>query len=135
MDHLQSCLKVSCAQRSQAGKKSVNEDSMGIRIPEGAALTHKGVVAVVAEGLGSDVIFHLATQSRILAWADSALTLGQLWDVFGLRPHLDQLCAVVCPTLGQFHFGALLWGHDLNEGSTRTSHLDEVPASADRSDS
>lgn len=53
MEHHQSSLTVSCAQRSNAGVKAVNEDAIGIRVPEGALLTHKGILAVIADGVSA----------------------------------------------------------------------------------
>ena len=40
-------------QFSTAGAKEMNEDAIGIRIPEGAALGSKGVVAVIADGVSA----------------------------------------------------------------------------------
>ena len=65
MKHLQSALQVSCAQLSQAGLKAVNEDSIGIRIPEGSALTHKGIVAVIADGVSAAEAGQEASQACV----------------------------------------------------------------------
>ena len=51
LKHLDSGLKVVVGQFSTAGAKPVNEDAIGIRIPEGSALTAKGIVAVIADGV------------------------------------------------------------------------------------
>jgi serine/threonine protein phosphatase PrpC/tRNA A-37 threonylcarbamoyl transferase component Bud32 len=53
MRYVKSGLQVNCAQLSMAGLKSTNEDSMGIRLPEGSALAHKGILAVVADGVSA----------------------------------------------------------------------------------
>ncbi|NRB42297.1 MAG: bifunctional protein-serine/threonine kinase/phosphatase [Pseudomonadales bacterium] len=65
MEHLKSGLQVSCAQISQAGVKEVNEDSIGIRIPEGGALTHKGIVAVIADGVSAAEAGQEASQACV----------------------------------------------------------------------
>ncbi|CAA0105282.1 Serine/threonine-protein kinase PrkC [BD1-7 clade bacterium] len=65
MQHLNSNLKVSCAQLSQAGTKAVNEDSMGIRIPDNPALTHKGIVGVVADGVSASESAQEASQACV----------------------------------------------------------------------
>ena len=65
MEHLKSGLQVSCAQLSQAGVKDVNEDSIGIRIPEGTALTHKGIVAVIADGVSAAEAGQEASQACV----------------------------------------------------------------------
>ncbi|MDX8413835.1 MAG: bifunctional protein-serine/threonine kinase/phosphatase [Mariprofundales bacterium] len=50
---MSSKLIVQAGQCSQAGVKSQNEDCCGIYIPDGMDLTHKGVIAVTADGVGS----------------------------------------------------------------------------------
>lgn len=65
MEHLKSSLKVNCAQLSQAGIKPVNEDSIGIRIPEGSLLTHKGIVAVIADGVSAAEAGREASQACV----------------------------------------------------------------------
>lgn len=51
--HLESSLKVSAAQRSEAGVKEDNEDCVGIRIPDQPDLTAKGVACVIADGVSA----------------------------------------------------------------------------------
>ncbi len=53
MDHIPSHLEVRCAQLSQAGRKEINEDAIGIRIPEGSLLSSKGIVCVIADGVST----------------------------------------------------------------------------------
>ncbi len=65
MKHLKSGLHISCAQLSQAGTKDVNEDSMGIRIPNGSAMTHKGIVAVIADGVSAAEAGQEASQACV----------------------------------------------------------------------
>ncbi|MCY4044776.1 MAG: bifunctional protein-serine/threonine kinase/phosphatase [Cellvibrionales bacterium] len=65
MPYSHSKLKVSCAQRSSTGIKPINEDSMGIRVPEGITLTHKGVVAVVADGVSTAEAGQEASQACV----------------------------------------------------------------------
>ncbi len=65
MKHLKSSLKISCAQLSTSGMKRVNEDSIGIRIPEGSALTHKGAVAVIADGVSAAEAGQEASQACV----------------------------------------------------------------------
>lgn len=51
--HLQSQLVLTVGQSSQAGLKTFNEDCIGIRIPDQPALTLKGAVAVIADGVSA----------------------------------------------------------------------------------
>ncbi len=65
MPYSHSQLKVSCAQLSSRGIKPINEDSMGIRVPEGVTLTHKGVVAVIADGVSTAEAGQEASQACV----------------------------------------------------------------------
>ena len=65
MDHLSSSLKISCAQLSDAGLKDINEDSIGIRVPDGKTLLHKGIVAVIADGVSSAEAGREASQACV----------------------------------------------------------------------
>lgn len=49
--HLKSALRVSAGQSSSAGIKPVNEDALGIRIPEQPLLTTKGIALAIADGV------------------------------------------------------------------------------------
>jgi len=51
--HLSSQMSFAIGQASQKGRKDANEDSIGIRIPEGSLLTTKGVVAAIADGVSA----------------------------------------------------------------------------------
>lgn len=51
--HLQSQLLLTVGQSTQAGLKAINEDNIGIRIPDQPALTIKGAVAVIADGVSA----------------------------------------------------------------------------------
>ena len=44
-------LSVKAGQHSEAGIKESNDDSCGIRIPEGPLLVSKGIAAVIADGM------------------------------------------------------------------------------------
>jgi serine/threonine protein phosphatase PrpC len=53
ISHLEGEVAFSIGQASQAGIKPVNEDCIGIRIPQGSLLAMKGVVAVIADGVSA----------------------------------------------------------------------------------
>lgn len=65
MKQNESSLSVSCAQLSQAGVKDINEDSIGIRIPEGVTLEHKGIVSVIADGVSTAEAGREASQACV----------------------------------------------------------------------
>ncbi len=51
--HLEGRLDLRAGQASEAGLRAANEDCMGLRLPDDAARTFKGVAAVVADGVSS----------------------------------------------------------------------------------
>lgn len=51
--HLQSQLSLTLGQYTHAGLKEVNEDCIGIKVPDQQALTMKGAVAVIADGVSA----------------------------------------------------------------------------------
>ena len=51
--HLEGRLDLSAGQASEAGRRPINDDCTGLRIPEEPARTFKGVAAVVADGVSS----------------------------------------------------------------------------------
>ena len=65
MEHLSSSLRVRFAQRSIAGTKQDNQDTVGARIPEGAPLTHKGIAMAVADGVSSSIAAKQASQLAV----------------------------------------------------------------------
>ena len=65
MEHLQSALQIRFAQRSEAGRKPENQDTVGARLPDGAALTSKGIAIAIADGVSSSEAAHEASQTAI----------------------------------------------------------------------
>ena len=65
MDHLQSTLRIRFAQRSEAGRKPENQDTVGARIPDGNALTNKGIAIAIADGVSSSMAARDASQTAI----------------------------------------------------------------------
>ena len=53
-ENLTSELSFTVAQRSVAGKKTQNEDAIGIRLPKGATLINKGAVFVISNSMISE---------------------------------------------------------------------------------
>ena len=66
VQHMRSELLVRCGQASDAGLKPSNDDSLGIRIPEGPALATKGITSVIADGVSANeqVIANVAGLTR-----------------------------------------------------------------------
>ncbi|MDQ6987785.1 MAG: protein phosphatase 2C domain-containing protein, partial [Mariprofundaceae bacterium] len=74
-------LIVEAGQCSQAGIKAQNEDCCGIRIPDGMELTHKGIVAVTADGVGSSEAGREASEYCVQGFITDYLSTPMSWTV------------------------------------------------------
>jgi len=74
-------LIVEAGQCSRAGVKEQNEDCCGIRIPEGMELTHKGIVAITADGVGSSEAGKEASEYCVQGFINDYLSTPQSWSV------------------------------------------------------
>jgi protein phosphatase len=79
MDHLQSTLRVRFAQRSEAGKKSENQDTVGARIPDGNSLTNKGIAIAIADGVSSSMAAREASQTAIAGFLTDYYATPDTW--------------------------------------------------------
>jgi len=74
-------LVVAAGQYSQAGLKDQNEDCCGIRIPEGADLNHKGIVAITADGVGSSEAGKEASEYCVQGFIADYYSTPMSWSV------------------------------------------------------
>ncbi len=74
-------LKVEAGQHSITGLKPHNEDSCGIHISQGRELTHKGVIAVTADGVGSSEAGREASEHCVKGFIDDYLSTPMSWSV------------------------------------------------------
>ncbi|MDQ7001481.1 MAG: bifunctional protein-serine/threonine kinase/phosphatase, partial [Ghiorsea sp.] len=74
-------LQVNAGQHSSAGIKPHNEDSCGIHVSKGASLTHKGIVAITADGVGSSEAGREASEHCVKAFIDDYLSTPMSWSV------------------------------------------------------
>jgi len=74
-------LIVEAGQCSRAGVKAQNEDCCGIRIPEGMELTHKGIVAITADGVGSSEAGKEASEYCVQGFIADYMSTPQSWRV------------------------------------------------------
>jgi len=72
---------IEAGQCSRAGVKAQNEDCCGIRIPEGMELTHKGIVAVTADGVGSSEAGKEASEYCVQGFISDYMSTPQSWRV------------------------------------------------------
>ncbi len=75
-------LKVIAAQKSEAGVKDSNDDSVGIRIPEEPSLlTAKGVAAVIADGMSGSEAGREAADSCVRGFLNDYFSTPDSWTV------------------------------------------------------
>ncbi len=74
-------LKLTAGQCSRAGKKPENEDSLGLRVPEGELLLTKGVAAVVCDGMSACEAGKDASALSVQTFLDDYFTTPDSWTV------------------------------------------------------
>lgn len=74
-------LKVRAGQFSEAGRKSANEDSCGIRIPDGTLLLTKGVAAVISDGMSGSEAGREAAEVCVLGFLSDYYSTPESWSV------------------------------------------------------
>ena len=79
--HLQSQLSLTFGQHTQAGLKAVNEDCIGIKIPNQPALTMKGVVAVIADGVSAAEAGKEASEMCVSNFISDYYATPDAWSV------------------------------------------------------
>ena len=79
MDHLQSALQITFAQKSDAGRKAENQDTVGARIPEGNLLTTKGIAVAIADGVSSSNAAREASQTAIAGFLSDYYATPDTW--------------------------------------------------------
>ncbi len=70
---------VKAGQCSHAGIKPSNQDCCGIRIPEGSVLEYKGIVAVVADGVGSSAAGREASEHCVKSFISDYYSSPDSW--------------------------------------------------------
>lgn len=79
--HLESGLKVRVGQVSQAGRKPHNEDALGFRIPDEPALSAKGMVALIADGVSSAEAGKEASETCVKNFLGDYFSTPDSWSV------------------------------------------------------
>ena len=74
-------LRLSAAQRSEAGIKPVNEDSVGIHIPDPPLLTSKGAAAVIADGMSTSEGGREAAEACVTGFLSDYFSTPESWSV------------------------------------------------------
>lgn len=79
--HLDGQLRLTMGQASFAGIKPDNEDSIGIRVPSGSALTTKGICAVIADGVSAAEAGKEASDTCVTNFLSDYFSTPDTWSV------------------------------------------------------
>lgn len=79
--HISGQLSISVGQATSAGVKPQNEDSIGIRIPEGGLLLTKGAVAVIADGVSAAEAGKQASELCVQNFLSDYFSTPDSWTV------------------------------------------------------
>ncbi|WP_116364561.1 bifunctional protein-serine/threonine kinase/phosphatase [Parahaliea mediterranea] len=79
--HLQARLQLEVGQASSAGAKALNEDAIGIRIPDAALLATKGAAAIIADGVSAAEAGREASQSCVTGFLSDYFSTPESWTV------------------------------------------------------
>ena len=79
--HLESVLRLTIGQASSAGIKTENEDAIGIRIPDDAAMTTKGAVAMIADGVSAAEAGREASETCVHNFLSDYYSTPESWTV------------------------------------------------------
>ncbi|MEZ2774445.1 protein kinase [Acinetobacter pseudolwoffii] len=73
-------LKISIGQYSSAGIKAQNQDFYGIYIPEGHALSSKGIACAIADGISSSNVSHIAAETAVSSFLSDYYSTSDAWS-------------------------------------------------------
>ena len=74
-------LRVSVGQHSDRGRKAVNQDFYGFRVPPEPQLSAKGIAIAVADGIGSSDVSQVAAEFAVMAFLDDYYSTSETWSV------------------------------------------------------
>lgn len=74
-------LVASIGQYSHRGIKESNQDSHGISVPHEPVLTTKGIAVVIADGISSSAVSHVASQIAVKSFLDDYYCTSETWTV------------------------------------------------------
>lgn len=111
LKHLQSQLECLAGQVSAAGNKASNEDCIGLRIPEGASLTTKGVAMVIADGVSAASGGQEASHSAVTGLLSDYYSTPDTWST----PRSVQQVVVA--------LNSWLYGRNLNSHTSQLTYL------------
>ncbi|HJY79209.1 MAG TPA: bifunctional protein-serine/threonine kinase/phosphatase [Burkholderiales bacterium] len=83
-------MRVSVGQHSDRGRKAVNQDFYGWRVPDEPLLGSKGIAVALADGIGSSDVSQVAAEFAVMAFLDDYYSTSETWSV---RKSADRVLA------------------------------------------
>ncbi len=74
-------LRVTLGQHSQAGRKPVNQDFHGAAVPAGTYLRTKGIAIALADGISSSAVSQVASAAAVRGFLDDYYCTSEAWSV------------------------------------------------------
>jgi serine/threonine protein phosphatase PrpC len=74
-------LKISVGQHSDKGRKPANQDFHGVLIPDEPLLGLKGIAVVLADGISSSNVSHIASESAVKSFLTDYYCTSESWSV------------------------------------------------------
>lgn len=74
-------MQISVGQHSDKGRKSVNQDFCGFRIPDEPLRSTKGIVVAMADGISSSSVSQVASQSAVSGFLEDYYCTSDAWSV------------------------------------------------------
>ena len=74
-------LAISIGQYSDKGRKEINQDFHGVLIPPEPLLSLKGVAIVLADGISSSEVSHIASESAVKSFLTDYYCTSEAWSV------------------------------------------------------
>jgi serine/threonine protein phosphatase PrpC len=74
-------VQISVGQHSDKGRKNVNQDFCGLRIPDEPQRSTKGIVVALADGISSSSVSQIASQSAVTGFIEDYYCTSDAWSV------------------------------------------------------
>ncbi|QLF92636.1 bifunctional protein-serine/threonine kinase/phosphatase [Pseudomonas sp. ABC1] len=74
-------LRIDYGQYSSAGRKAINQDAHGLRLPSGSLLQDKGLALALADGISSSAVGHVASAVAVQGFLADYYSTPPSWSV------------------------------------------------------
>src|SRR4051812_14069958 len=74
-------LRISIGQHSDKGRKDANQDFHGVLVPKEPLLGTKGIAVVLADGISSSDVSHIASESAVKSFLTDYYCTPESWSV------------------------------------------------------